>query len=647
MDKQTKRFYEFGPFRLDLAQRILLRNGQHIPLTLKAFETLCVLVKNSGRILEKEELLNQIWPDTFIEETTLAKNISTLRKVLADGDSTKEYIETIPRRGYRFVAEVNEAGAEETTLILQEHTHLRIIAEEVEIPAGPAPLVSMPEVTERGRKQWRVSWMGIVVSVVLLLGVVTAAFYWQSAKQEQAPSTTKIKTLAVLPFKFVGVKEEDAYLGVGLTDALITKLVNLRQVVVRPTSAILKYGAEGRDALAAGRELQVEAVLDGRVQKYGEQIRISLQLVRVADGAALWGGEFSGREADILTLQEAMGERVARSLVEHLSSEEWQLLAKRCTENAEACHAYLKGRYFWNTAGGMGEKAIKYFEQAIEKDPRYAPAYASLTDCYYTLGTIEGDSGLKQKARAAGVRALEIDETLAEAHSALAFIKLMEDWDWAGAERAAKRAIELNPNQAAVQEFYGWMLALMGRTTESLVELKRAQELDPISLRIKKSLAVTLYFAGQYEQAIEHCQRILEMEPDHPVTHSVLGMIYAEQGRYEAAVAELQRVKSQTGFPAEIIAYLGYVYAKWGKRTEALRHLDELKRDRQRNQDNAFLFAVIHIGLDEKEQALAYLEQGYEKRDTTVLAGLYSPPCNSLRSDSRFQDLLRRMGLEP
>ena len=644
MEKQTKRFYEFGPFRLDLAQRILLCDGRHVPLTLKAYETLFVLVENSGRILEKEELLNQVWPDAFVEEATLAKNISTLRKALVEGDGTREYIETIPKRGYRFVAEVKEAESEETTLILQEHTHLRIVAEEVELPSEPAALVSLAEVIDRGRKQWRVAWPGIAVAGILLVGLITAAFYWQSAKREKVASTTKIKSLAVLPFKFVGATDEDAYLGVGLTDALITKLVNLRQVEVRPTSAVLKYQAEGRDLLAAGRELQVEAVLDGRVQKYGEQLRISLQLVRVANGAALWGGEFSGREADILTLQDAMGERIARGLVEQLSSEERQLLAKRCTENAEACQAYLKGRYVMTMTNDGEEKAIAYYQQAIAKDSHYAPAYAGLTDCYQNLEAQQGISEWGQKARAAALKAIEIDDTLPEAHISLAYIKLLYDWDWKGAEREATRAIELNSNLAAAHEFYGWLLTLMGRTEEAVVELKRAQSLDPISLLIQKNLATAYWVGHQNEQAIEQCRKLLELNQDYAPALGMLGQAYAEQGKYEEAVSHAQKAGSRMAFKAEQVGLLGYIYAKWGKKDLALKQLRELQQIAQRQKVSPLLMALIHVGLDEKEQAFALLEKGFTERDYAMLF-IKNPPLDSLRNDARYADLLRRIGL--
>jgi DNA-binding winged helix-turn-helix (wHTH) protein/TolB-like protein/lipoprotein NlpI len=650
MAKQEQRFYEFGPFRLDLAERILLRDGEHVALTPKAYETLLALVENSGRILDKEELLSRVWPDTFIEEATLAKNVSTLRKALGEWDGGREYIETVPKRGYRFAAGVKKSEGEVPALLVRERTRLRVVTEE-EDDAGDAQVAVSPApepkaISDGGRRmRRRLLWPGLVAAGVALAALAAAAYYRRAAPRGDGQAAGRVQSLAVLPFKFTGADKEDEFLGLGLTDALITKLGYLRQVAVRPTSAVLKYEAEGQDLAAVGRALRVEAVLDGRVQKFGDRLSVRVQLVSARDGAMLWSGEFARQSADLLPLQDALAEQVVRALAVRLTGDERQQLAKRCTENSEACYAYLKGRYLW-VRHAADEQIIPHYLRAVEKDPNYALAYAGLSESYQTLSAHSGSSDYKRKAREAAVKAMELDETLAESHLTLGYILMFDDWDWAGAEREFRRAVELNPNSSLMHEGYGALLKLTGRFDEAIAALKRAQELDPLSPQTTRRLAQALVFARQPDLAIEECRKALEMDPEHPGLLTHLAWAYEQKGMCEEALALTKRVKQSSTYP-EAISMLGYQYARCGSTDLARRELKELRKMAERGTVPAYFYAPILAGLGEQEEAFACLEKSVAERSELAACIKADVRLESLRSDPRFADLVRRVGLEP
>jgi DNA-binding winged helix-turn-helix (wHTH) protein/TolB-like protein len=651
MAKQDRHFYEFGPFRLDLAERILLRDGEHIPLTPKAYETLLALVENSGRILDKEELLNRVWPDTFIEEATLAKNVSTLRKALGEWDGGREYIETIPKRGYRFVAGVKKSGGEAPALLVRERTRLRVVAEEEEDGAqsdiAAAPITGPKAISDGGRvKRRRILWPGLVAAGVALAGLAVAAYYRQAAPRSEGEAAGRVRSLAVLPFKFTGANKEDEFLGLGMTDALITKLGYLRQVTVRPTSAVLKYEAEGQDLAAVGRELRVEAVLDGRVQKFGDRLSVRVQLVGARDGAMLWSGEFVRQSADLVPLQDALADQVVRALAVRLTGDERQQLTKRCTDNSEACYAYLQGRYLAFRSGD-DERVLPYYLRAAEKDPNYALAYAGLSEVYQTLSIFSGSSDYKLKAREAAVKALELDETLAESHMALGYILMLDDWDWARAEREFKRAVELNPNSSLAHAGYGLLLKIAGRFDEAIAALKRAQGLDPLSPATARSLVQALVLARQPDQAIEECRKAMETEPENLMLLGSLSWAYQQKGMCHEAIAILKKLKQSAPYPAENISALGHQYARCGRTDLARRELEELQKLAARGDAPAYHFAPILAGLGEKEQAFVWLEKSVAERSQLATGIKVDPRLDSLRSDPRFADLVRRVGLEP
>jgi len=497
MSKEPFNCYQFGPYRLDPNEGRLLRNGEPVPLTPKAFETLVVLVQRSGHLVEKDELMKLLWPDSFVEESNLNQHVWTLRKTLGENKAGNEYIETVPKRGYRFMAEVQELGHQGFELVAERRTLTRIVTEDG-VEASEWSRERLPESQARkliaGKRRWVTRRGALTVGGLLLLLLMVSALtlrWWRSVEARRteaarAVTRTNLTSMAVLPFKPLVANDRDEYLEMGMVDVLITKLSNIRQLKVRSISTVRKYADLQQDPVVAGRELQVEAVLDGSIQRVGDRVRLTVRLLNVQDGTSLWADKFDEPFTNIFALQDSISERVAAALPLNLSREEKARLSRHYTENTEAFQLYLKGRYFWNKRTGEGlKKAIEYFNQAIAIDPRYAQAYAGLADSYLLIGgygLISQEEAIP-KAKAAAEKALEIDDTLAEAHTSLGLIYQNYEWNWAECEKEYRRAIELNPNYATAHHWYGEHLVLMGRFDEGIAEIQRAQEIDPLSLR--------------------------------------------------------------------------------------------------------------------------------------------------------------------
>lgn len=646
MSKPSKHMYEFGPFRLDTTECLLLREEEPVPLTPKAFETLLVLVQNSGHILRKDELMKAVWPDSIVEEANLTLVISMLRKALGERPDEHKYIETVPRRGYRFVASVKEVWEERAELLVEEHTSAQVIVEEeTEGEKGKGESKSLPRFLAPSAP---------LLIAVLLVGLAAALFYvwmWSPSKPTQTVET--VRSLAVLPFQPLGAEASDDYLGLGMTDTLITKLSNIRRIIVRPTSAVRKYTSPEQDPLAAGREQGVEAVLEGSIQRSGEKIRVTVRLLNVRDGSPLWAHKYDEQQCtDIFAVQDSISEQVAAALVLKLTGEEMKQLAKRYTGSTEAYQAYLKGRYFWNRRTEESlKKGIEYFNQAIDIDPNYALAYVGLADSYNMLGNWgalpPGEAYPKAKAKV--TKALEIDDTIGEAHAALALATHLYDWDWSGAEREFQRAIELDPNYGPAHQWYSVHLSSLGRFDEALAEAKRAQELEPLSLIIDSHVGWVLYLARRYDQAIEHLRKTLELDPYFVAAHIYLARAYLQKGMYKEAIAEFQKANTISVGRAVTGGELGHAYAVAGRRDDAVKALDQLKEQWKRTNipSNLYYIGLIHTGLGEKDRGLEWLQKAYEERYPWLVHLKVEPRLDPLRSDPRFRDLLRRVGLAP
>jgi DNA-binding winged helix-turn-helix (wHTH) protein/TolB-like protein len=639
--------YQFGPFCLDLRQRHLLRAETPVPLTPKLFETLLVLIEQAGAVVTKDELMNRVWPDAIVEERSLSQNIFLLRKALGEDARGRHYIETIPKVGYRFLATVAKSADRSAILILEKRDRLRIVANEEEVipvTEEDSPSQTLP-IINRERDAIRKSPRASRVALMLLLALVTIGFYVYFAGKANEPVTGfEIRSIAVLPFKPLTADEKDEYLGLGMADTLIGRLSHLRRVAVRPTSAIRRYSASDQDALAAGREQLVDAVLEGSIQRSGETIRLTVQLVSVRDGAPIWSYRCDELCKDLFTVQDSISERVAEALTLRLTGDERKQLTRHDTEDTEAYHLYIKGRYFWNKRTGEGfKKALDYFHQAIGRDANYALAYVGVADSYTMLANYDwiAPAQASAQAKTAATQALEIDEQLAEAHASLADIKRFFDWDWAVAEREYRRAIELNPNYSTAHQWYGEFLSAQGRPEEAIREMQVAQELDPLSTVVQSAAAWVFFFARQPEQAIEQCEKVIEMDNRFSEVYSQLRRAYEAKGMYREAMEADDRLrKSRSRTTPEKMESRNLLNA----RSYWQRILERTKQDLQNQQAVEVRLAEAYAQLGEKDRAMELLERAYEKHSFWMPFLNVHPHLDPLRSDPRFHDLLRRIG---
>ncbi len=647
MGRPAKCLYEFGPFHLDPAEHVLVRDGEPVALRPKELAVLVALVENHGHVLTKDELLKGVWPGQFVEEGNLNRHISSLRKVLGESSDAPQYVETVPKVGYRFVAPVQEIRDRSADMVIERHTIARIVTEEEE-EAEPKALLTTGV---KDKAVYRRRRLALAAALVIMMGLTLALTYaWTSRKSQETKTAATVSSLAVLPFKPIGAGDEDDYLGLGMADALIIKLGNIRRINIRPTSAVRRYDAPNQDAVAAGRELGVEAVVEGSVQRVGGRIRVTVQLVSVKDRTPLWAEKFDEQFTDIFAVQDRISEQVVRALTLSLSGAEKQLLTKHYTENSEAYQLYLKGRYFWNkrTVEGL-KKGISYFNEAVEKDPSYALAYVGLADSYSLLSDYGGlpPNEAYPQAKRAAMRAVELDERLAEAHATLAYIKTGYDWDWSGAEEGFRRAIELNPNYETAHQWYAEYLSGMGRHQEAIAEIRRAKEINPVSLIINAVEVSVLYIAREYDQAISQGQKALEIDPHFAEVYGYLRRCYDQKGMYKEAIAARQMRRKLAGLDAEETPALREAAAATSIRVYWQKRLEQQVEESKREVSTAVDMAEIFAQLGEKDEAFKSLERAYEERSVMMMYLKVLPNLDPLRSDPRYADLLRRVGHTP
>jgi DNA-binding winged helix-turn-helix (wHTH) protein/TolB-like protein/Flp pilus assembly protein TadD len=652
MSEQKSRFYEFDDFRIDAVRRHLLRMGEFVHLPPKVFDTLLTLIEHRGRVLDKDELMEAVWSDTIVEENNLTQNISAIRKALGESRGEHRYVVTVPGRGYRFVADVREfpqngshngKGNRHVAVILKP-THAAVEEssqknfQENEIRRSSKTVHPSFERTFQGFSKRN------ALLVTLIIGCLTAFSSWWFINQARLQKdNAAIKSIAVLPFKPLNAEETEKYIGAGMTDALITKLGNIRQISVRPTSATLRYSNLAQEPVTTGRELNVDAILDGHFQKAGDRIRLTVQLVRVSDGETLWANAFDENFRDVFAMQDSISEQVAVTLKIKLSREEQAGIQRRYTESTEAYQAFMKAHHFMNK-GTMKDwdRSIEHFQKAIDLDPKYALAYAGLADCYRRIN----DRGVPAEksivlARAALMKAIEVDETVAYSYSMLGLIAFRYDWDFSRAELEYKRARELKPD--LVHQWYGFYLLAMNKPVEAEAELKLFKETHPIFPG--SHLGLYFYFTHQYERAEEEIRSILELHPDYAPLHSLLGLVYEQQGRYEEAETEFRRaIELSQGDVGS--SQLGHLFAVTGKKTDAKKTLEELTAKTVKGRAwILFQIAVIYAGLDEKDKAVEYLEKARSKQELEPVWLRFDPRLDNLRSEPRFREFMRRVGL--
>ena len=481
-----------------------------------------------------------------------------------------------------------------------------------------------------------------MLSLFAGLAALALLAFWFSTPLKQWRRTDHKRSIAVLPFKPLNSDPTNDYLSTGMADALIAKLSNIRQISVRPTSAIIKYARQSQEAQAIGRELGVDSVLEGTVQRVGDRVRVTVQLVSVQERDPSWARSFDESISDIFALQDAISEQVAQTMMVRLNGDEQRQLRKRDTENVEAYQEYLRGRYFWNKRNQQGlKKSLDHFQQAVDLDPNYGQAYAGLADAYTLFVTHKFDSFTPdeafRRARAAADKALAIDETQAEAHASLAMIKVWSDHDVSGAESEFKRAIALNPNYATAHHWYSEYLARSGRESEAMAEIKVAQELDPLSPVINTTLGERLYYARRYDEAITQLRRTLDIAPDFASAHFILGLALEQTGRFEEAISELRTAMITVSVDPIVAASLGHTYALAGQEVKARKILHELLTQKI---CEPYEIAMVYQGLGDRQQALGWLRKLKNNEGELLMLLRIDPRLDSLRDEPRFQELL-------
>ena len=621
MSVQNPDFYRFGEFRIDARRRLLLRNGQAMPLTPKAFDTLLYLVKNRGRVVGKDDLMAAVWPDTVVEENNLNQNISALRRTLGESRGENRYIATKPGSGYRFVADVRTEEAE-------GHA-----PEQEERAAVAAKLAA-------GRRRWLFRALAGVAVATAIAGIAYRAVLRRS---EPAPAAG-VRTLAVLPFRPLVSADQDEVLEMGMADTLITKLSNMSDVTVRPMAVIRKFTDPNQDPAAVGRALQADAVLDGSIQKDSGRIRVTVRLVRTSDGRQIWSNRYDEQAGDIFAVQDSISERVASELAGKLTSEEQALLRKRYTANPEAYDLYLKANYFWAKRTREGtQKAIDYFNQALERDPQYALADVGLANCYSTM-PISSDEPSREafpKAREATLRALEIDGSLAEAHVSLAYIHFFFDWDWDASREEYQKAIGINPNDSAAHWGYALLLSSQGRQDQGIAEIDRAVQLDPLWPMTGALKGHILFQARRYPDAVAWLQKTLELDDNFWITQIELGKNYEAEGQYDEALKSFHRARDLSGGISETLSLMGYTYAVSGRRAEAEEMLKELRAMAERTYVPPYHFALLYHGLGDAKETFGWLDRARDERDVHMVFLGVDPKWDDLRGDPRFADLVK------
>jgi TolB-like protein/DNA-binding winged helix-turn-helix (wHTH) protein/Flp pilus assembly protein TadD len=641
------RSVRFGVFEIDLRAGELRKKGIRLKLQGQPFLLLITLLKQRGELVTREELRSTLWPgDTFIDfDHSLGTAINKLREVLGDSAANPRFIETLPRRGYRFIAPIEAVVASEGPPVTSKAP-----------PEEQAPAVGDPigaedhgqtylpkEITVDRRPRWPPVWKIAGFGLLLLSAIFVLWILYPGSRPP--PS---IRSLAVLPLENLSSDASQDYFSDGMTDELITELGQFSELLVISRTSAMMYKGAHKPLPQIAQELHVDAVVEGTVLRSGSRVRITAQLILASIDKHLWAQSYEGEMSDILALQKKVARSIAEEIRIKLSSNERAELKQRKAVNAEAYEAYLKGRYFWNKRTGDGlKKAIDYFNQAIEKDPSYAQAYAGLADSYALMGDWEygvlPPTEAFPKAKAAATKALTLDNTLGEAHTSLAFVLDLFDWDWAGADKEYRQAIELSPSYATAHQWYTWHLIVLGKNSEAITEIRRAESLDPLSLIISADMADVLLIARRYEESIEQSRKTMEMDPRFAVAHYQLGQAFVQRHMYNEGIAELQKAIGFSGGNKSFRSNLAYAYATSGRRNEALEILNDLKTRPSNGFSNASEIALIYVGLDEKDQAMTWLEKAYGERFNPSV--LLRPCFDPLRSNPRFQDLLRRIGL--
>jgi TolB-like protein/DNA-binding winged helix-turn-helix (wHTH) protein/Flp pilus assembly protein TadD len=627
----------FGVFDVDVRAGELRKHGLRVRLQEQPFQILAMLLEHPGQVVTRAELQKKLWPaDTFVDfDHGLNKAVNKIRDALGDSAESPRFVETVARRGYRFLAEVKAADAAPG-----QSPHVA----PPPIPAAETrdrPDLAVTPAATKNRAP-SIAWkMAVFVPLALI------AFFTGWKLHSRYYAATVIHSLAVLPLESLSNDASQDYFADGMTDELISDLGQLSALRVISRTSVMGYKHAHKPLPQIARELNVDAIVEGTVLRSGDRVRITAQLIDATADKHLWSQSYEGELKDTLALQNQVARAIADQIRIKLNPQEQAALKIARVVNPEAYESYLKGRYFWNKRTPDSLKvALAYFNQAIDEDPNYAQAYSGLADTYALLGdwqyAVMTPKEAFPRAKAAAIKALELDSTLSEAHNSLAFCFDAFDWDLESAGKEFQRSIELNPGYATAHHWYAWHLSLLGRYDEALEEMRKAKNLDPLSLIINADLAELLVIAHFYDESIIQSGATIAMDPNFALAHNQLAQAYLQKHMNVEAIAELQKAVELSGGSPTCVANLARAYAASGKTSEAVKLLGDLKNHSNRGYSDASEVAVVYAALGDKDQAMHWLEIGYEERFNPGV--LLRPGFNPLRSDQRYQDLLRRIG---
>jgi TolB-like protein/DNA-binding winged helix-turn-helix (wHTH) protein/Tfp pilus assembly protein PilF len=654
------RLVRFGLFEVDLEACELRKQGLRIKLQDQSLHILRVLLEHSGEIVTREQLRNRLWqPDTFVDfDHSLNTAMMRLREVIGDSSDNPRFIETIPRKGYRFIAPVHHLTPEnkepsKPAAIAPSDTPATIRGSGNLNDGSPREDTSVftPSILAKPTRQISL-FSALCGGLILLLAVAAAAiFVFRGRLGLMTAPSKRITSLVVLPMENLSGDKGQEYFADGMTDELIASLARISSIRVLSRTTAMEYKGTHESLGKIAHDLGVDAVVEGTVLRSGDRVRITAELVQVSTDRHLWADTYESPLGDILALQNRVAAAIVDQIRIQLTPQDKTRLVSTRAVNSDAYEDYLRGLFYWNKRSeGNLLKAIQYFQSATEKDPQYALAYAGLADCYGILGAaIVGTvptAVVAPKAEAAAIKAVELDGSLAETQTALATVQFNYKWNWNAAEVGFRRAIELNPNYATAHQRYSLYLIAMGRPNESLSEMDYARSLDPLSISMNFSLGWRLYMARQYDHAIAQLHNTIEMDPTFILPHIVLGQSYEQEGDYAKAIAELQKTAVMSHDSPPVIAALGHVYAVAGKQAEAFRVLEELRFESRSQYVSPFYVALVYAGLGDHGQAMDWLEKAYADRSNSMIFADVDPRLGGLRGDPRFRDLLHRMGFK-
>jgi DNA-binding winged helix-turn-helix (wHTH) protein/TolB-like protein/lipopolysaccharide biosynthesis regulator YciM len=649
-------YYDFDDFRLDVINEQLLKNNQPIQLTHKAFRTLLILVQNHGQLVKKEDIISKIWHDSFVEDSNLTQHIYILRKTLGNNNQGKPFIETIPKRGYCFIGEIQKVASREPivepAIALKSSNEDAVLDEQfiyIRGEDGQIHLSGNSHKSDSPNQNLQVlasplkSWFFKNRILLLICFAAIIGITFSLYRSFQPIKNPGINSIAVLPFKPIGKDSSDEKLGFGLADAVITSLSKQQKLPVRPASAVFQFTDKNFNSIEAGKELSVDSVLEGTIQREGEWIRVSVKLIKISDGSTIWAENFDEKFTYIFAVQDSISTKVAKSLMLNLSNVQEQQLITRNTSNAEAYLAYQNGRYFWNKRTKEDlEKAVNYFQKAVELDKNYAIAYAMLSDSYNMIHYYSFTDKSKEtldKADEAAQKALSLDESIPEPHIAMSYIQITKYKNNDASVKELERAIQLSPYNPTARIRYGWQLLRLGNMDGAFEQMRIAQENDPLSPVSNSALCSILLLKKNYIEALKYSEKAVELNPNAPVVKVQLGSVYYLNGKIDQAIAILKSEVNNPHSKYDAMASLAYIYAKIGKTVESEEIYNQLKNEIETSKRPSDL-VLIAFTLGKKEESLNYFKEMLRRTPQMTLSMISDPYWEELFKDKEFSEVI-------